>query len=729
MNDIIWVIRRKSLSIASVRYRTILPALGIESSNFRNIFVYKNYPRIKKSTTAVIFCKTFTPENIKFAKEAHSKGVKVFIELCDNIFLSHYTKESSALDPQEGFFEMLPYTSAIIVTANELKNTITANLPTQYKDLPFFISPDGIETEEILQREKRLFHQGHYLNFSNKITKTIKQLIRLLKKIVKFFIRQKLRINQEREDLINQLISDKGNKRYLCWYGNAGSSDGLFGMKDLVNINSTLKEIAIKFDTKLIVISNNKNLYNKIKDQFGIESEFLEWELSIMFRVFQFVDVVLIPNQLNHFSKGKSPNRTLFALEHGLPVVADITPALEPYQRYIFCGNWTQNISEIFTNPAAAQKKIEEFNREAKDALNPETIGKNLLNFIKSTPFRKNHFKNGVCFFIQFVQDSIFFEPLVEKLISSNYSFKIYILKSAIQKNPELTNFVLKYRTQSVVIKDELLDNHDFPFFYNISTVLTASESSLSPHRKAHLFVKLAQSHGIKCYTFQHGIENIGLTYSDEKQKASEISFASDKVFIWGKTEDLLENLHPSTKTKCISLGIINSTHKTISSQKNIIAIFENLHWTRYSTNYRDVFIQFIKDLALNYPNYQIKIKPHPAGKWAKIIGEEVKKFPNLFIIDSQGSSKELIAQARVVLSTPSTVILDSILHGRPTGLLSLNEQYPKYKDLPQVNTWKDVEKLLYQKSNDESAGIDNSFLKSIAVRTDAADHFMSNYL
>ncbi|MCA9395728.1 MAG: hypothetical protein KC649_01045, partial [Candidatus Omnitrophica bacterium] len=122
------------------------------------------------------------------------------------------------------------------------------------------------------------------------------------------------------------------------------------------------------------------------------------------------------------------------------------------------------------------------------------------------------------------------------------------------------------------------------------SEFITASESNAKPHRRTHAWVQYAIMQKLHTITYQHGFENIGLTYSDSEFPCEQIRFESKEIRVWVCEKLLHKNISPETRKKIrfISRPFIQLFPDTSTeTSKPIISVFENLHWSRYDDQYR----------------------------------------------------------------------------------------------------------------------------------------------
>jgi hypothetical protein len=150
-----------------------------------------------------------------------------------------------------------------------------------------------------------------------------------------------------------------GPVRTLCWFGNAGAPYARFGLTDLADIREPLLEVASRHRIRLIVVSNSHAAFVRIVVPLGLECEYRQWAEGVTEAALSESEIALIPNSMDSFSRCKSANRALFALAHGVPVVATATAALEPLAGCIETG-WVSGIERYLSDPAAVSAHLTE---------------------------------------------------------------------------------------------------------------------------------------------------------------------------------------------------------------------------------------------------------------------------------------------------------------------------------------------------------------------------------
>jgi hypothetical protein len=226
--------------------------------------------------------------------------------------------------------------------------------------------------------------------------------------------------------------------------------------------------------------------------------------------------------------------------------------------------------------------------------------------------------------------------------------------------------------------------------------LLTASESTTAAHRFGHALVKHANRQGLATITLQHGLENLGLT----SRVDGDHEFASKTVLTWGPPAALPRWVPYSRRRRCVGVGRPGMRGGEIhdlppwTQGRPIVAVFENLHWERYSPDYARRFVDDLMGAARALPEALFLIKPHPAGQWlTRNPGALAARPANLSVVDlgaaewRRTTAADLIFHACAVVTTPSTVALDAAEIGRPTAVAAYGLSLDAYAPLPMLGS------------------------------------------
>jgi len=505
-----------------------------------------------------------------------------------------------------------------------------------------------------------------------------------------------------------QPLVASSSSRKIVWFGNHGADHADFGMLDLLSIREPLERLASEFPLELVVISNNLKKFNNHISQIAIPSRYIEWSNESMTDHLRNADVVVIPSSLDDFSICKSANRTILALSHGVPVVATATPALETLRKCIEVDDFEGGLRLYLTDADHVKRHVQKGQECIEQLYGQQTIGQlwnNVINEAIQAQGKTDIYESPeLIIAIHLPQDIDLAKPILEAAQQHGLRCVIWTSLAAVQRWPQLLKWIqgldLGWNIFPVDLKD--FDKSMFPD--SVYALVTITETSLNPHQFTHQLTKLANSAGIYTATMQHGYENVGLSYSDELQDIKHIKFAAHQIFTWGHLETLHTEICLKTKLKCYPVGCPKpdvveqaSINDWDWNGRPVIGIFENLHWHRYSEEYREFFLGGVSHVAKAFPGVVFLIKSHNAGMW--LTGRYDGKLPemdNLILIDpkdpqwSSITAPQLFGHLVGVITTPSTVALDAARIKIPIAVVSQEIDLENYKPLPLIHSMED---------------------------------------
>lgn len=267
----------------------------------------------------------------------------------------------------------------------------------------------------------------------------------------------------------------------------------------------------------------------------------------------------------------------------------------------------------------------------------------------------------------------------------------------------------------------------------NYDVLLTGTESSIPSHTLGHRLTERANQLGLQTATIQQGLENVGLTYFDEKHDTS-VRFASKTIYIWGAREHLPKETPAETRRKCLPVGFPKPLYRESPTDEDVISVFENLHWHRYNDAYRKGFFADLAKLAEHFPDKRFVLKPHPKGLWALKHPCPCHLPANLVVAGQPGgeapacalTSRDLICRSRKVISTPSTVALDAALLDKDVAIYGGRIDVGYYRDLEILRTADDWIRFV---SGEDFTQQSRRFRERVTIGGDAAERIVSSLL
>lgn len=316
--------------------------------------------------------------------------------------------------------------------------------------------------------------------------------------------------------------------------------------------------------------------------------------------------------------------------------------------------------------------------------------------------------KIDILFILGLPQDVGVLLPLITEAHQRQISFRILIP----QRLQAIYSMIalLPYRDFIEIAAGDRNSLRQTLFRLGPKSMISGAESSAKPHRFAHRLTQIAKIFHIRTYTLQHGFENVGINYIDTDY-GDRIVIGSDIIFLWNRIEALPSLFAERIGEKCVATGrAILDTFAPLPASfqgKQMVSIFENLHWTRYEDSYRTAFGNALLRVATRFPRITFILKPHPSSFW---LGQFklAQTFPeNLHIIDRQIeegqklSAKDWLKYSVAAITTPSSIALDAASMGKPVAIAAFGMDLPAYQELPLLNTTEEWEEFITQATTD----------------------------
>lgn len=241
------------------------------------------------------------------------------------------------------------------------------------------------------------------------------------------------------------------------------------------------------------------------------------------------------------------------------------------------------------------------------------------------------------------------------------------------------------------------------PALLRSSALVTACDTTARPHARGYWLTRMARLCGLRTFTLQHGLENIGLTYYDAEYPPQRVDFASDIIFTWGPLSGLDPRVPEAIKRRCVPVGCPKVREparvpdvKLPFHRDKLVVVFENLHWSRYDGGYRERFLADLEAAAAAFPAVSFLVKPHHSGRWlSERFGGRLPASPNLMLADPKDpvwepyTAPALIKAADAVITTPSTTVFDSVCMGKPVAVAAYDIPVPLYEPLAIIRSSK----------------------------------------
>lgn len=761
-----WKVSTLVPHIASVRYRAVMPMLALEATYARSRLFSSGFDSNLDGLDALVIVKSFTPDDLRLAQLAADRGLPVVYDLCDNIFVPGYGGGGVAGSPAQVFLSIAKCVGCVVTTTEPLAGVIKEQVGT----VPVVVIPDGIETPDLGGRISRVLADAAAAEQAQRMpvmrlrvrhalrrvhtegVRAIPPLMDSLARRVGTAVRQRLNRTIARNGSGTLPAADRTRPtaKRIVWFGNHGAEHAAFGMLDILLFRDALEAMAAEQEVELVVISNNLQKYRSHIEPLNIPSRYVEWSVQQLEQELRAAALVIVPNTLDSFSACKSANRTVLALAHGLPVVATMTPALQPLAEFIHAGPPLDAFREILADlPSARGTSLEGF-RRAEVLFGMKSIQAHWLRLLDELPEAQGAPSNAaqpyLAVVLHLVQDLDLALPVLQVARIAGIACEAWCSSVLISKSPRV---LATLRSQDISFRvlpaEENLKSYRFPEATRV--LLTIAESNLGPHRVPRLLSEAADRQGLFVATMQHGFENVGLTYDEPLQSVDKVDFSAKRIYIWGPLQTLHSRVSDIVRARCVPVGCpkepwaaAEGVARLLPQAREIVGLFENLHWHRYTEHYRAAFMANVEALIRSFPEVLFVLKPHHAGLWlTRHYEHEKPASDNLLIADPQSPEWEhhtagaLMTHMSAVITTPSTVALDAARMGLPVAVVADDlrlENYSPLSLLADQADWIDfVRRALDRGSRGNLEELSSRFVDRVITPGNAAQRIVDDLL
>lgn len=473
----------------------------------------------------------------------------------------------------------------------------------------------------------------------------------------------------------------------VLWFGNAGHSHGDYGIPTILRFATALHRVHQETPIELCVVSNNRAKFSEYLRSLAVPTRYVEWDPAGIFEHLRKADVVILPNSNDEFSRTKSANRVLLSLACGTPVVAEDFAGLELLRPAVACEDKLIGLRRYLVDKRGAED-IALAQTIMSEHFSMPAVGAQMSDALNEVRAADQRHQANILFVFDLIQDLEVLKPVIRHF-ASRKEWRIRVLASnfVCAHSPSLLQFLSAQGIEPERMeRDEILADQG-SLLLSASLVFLASETNLGPHRVAHHIARMARRADIPALTFQHGLENEGLTYFGENKS---VHFASQKILVWNDLDKMQDQVTKDTFHKCLPIGLFKEMRPGPAARSvrerighpQVVGVFENLHWERYSDEYRAAFVDCLISTARARRDYCFLVKPHPAGRWFTLTNERHEHMPkNILTIDnsddywSQVSGTELAGLVDAVVTTPSSVAVDAALAHVPVSVFAQNMQ------------------------------------------------------
>src|ERR671939_2099026 len=96
MATICWRVPAGDADIASIRYRCLIPMRHLEPLGIDSDVSWGEVDPLRSRPRALIFVKALDDADVYHAERAAAEGIRVLVDVCDNVFADGYRPEAAA---------------------------------------------------------------------------------------------------------------------------------------------------------------------------------------------------------------------------------------------------------------------------------------------------------------------------------------------------------------------------------------------------------------------------------------------------------------------------------------------------------------------------------------------------------------------------------------------------------------------------------------------------------
>ncbi len=286
--------------------------------------------------TVVIQSKPLSSSDLKFAREAKRRGIKVFVDICDNPFAKFSYNPISSAHQLLLMKRLMHIADHLTVPTSVMKGVFEAH---GYHSFPISVVPDiaipaGWE-RDAQQLFKHFSSEPCGLNDTASCVKT-------------------LSIGSARTQYADKFEQrrNSGIPLSVLWFGLAKSKFGLMGLESLQQCLVALESVHSETALELNVVSSDEHLFDKLISRASFPTHYHNWVPGKVHELLERTDVAVLPTSDDPFNRVKSANRMLLALGMGVPVVTPPHPSLEHLGDAVWTGGVAEGVQTLTSDPA-----------------------------------------------------------------------------------------------------------------------------------------------------------------------------------------------------------------------------------------------------------------------------------------------------------------------------------------------------------------------------------------
>lgn len=362
-----WYLNSEETQSASTRYRCYHFARVVTDRFHSRYFTdFSKFEEALHDLDVIVIVKRMDRLVVQLVALAETRGIPVFLDICDDLMNERYAKNADGINLL--YFKGISSSLAgVLVPSAEMADQIERYV----RDggaawLPIHVVPDIAETYEIYRATEE-FVTGKRLPALSAVPPVL----------------------------------PKTDRRRIIWFGNFGASYSNFGIFSLKPYLKDLREVAKSVPLELIVVSNNKAVYDALVENCMFPTAYVPWSAEAVYKLLETADLAILTSSNDIFGTLKSSNRVLQSLAVGVPVLAPKGSAVAEFDAVIPAGR-TSDLLQQMLGPTRS-RFVEPRLAAAKQILSrytPEVLGEAWARLVRSAVERRRRPAGGNIVFL-----------------------------------------------------------------------------------------------------------------------------------------------------------------------------------------------------------------------------------------------------------------------------------------------------------------------------------------
>ena len=303
------------------------------------------------------------------------------------------------------------------------------------------------------------------------------------------------------------------------------------------------------------------------------------------------------------------------------------------------------------------------------------------------------------------------FHGILERLNQRGYiELRVFTSSNFLRKRPYCKQFYNEANLLPVIRLSRLYKLITRPWIKGLDALLVIDDPTKDTVKNPRLCKHLLAAN-LPTILFQHGVVQENITHK-LSPLAEPVKLHSDLIFLFEELTNNRSIFSEHTISRICRSGFIKKLNFTPNSLRyaEILSEFDQrilfAHSFRSLDHYSNFevsnYFQMVREFAIQHPKIAIILRPHRGkqkNSHKKFDNELRRMCSNVFLANQRSGllrgalMNDLLAMSDILVTTPSTAILDAIYMNIPVAV-TLNDSN-KFMSLPQVNDFISLQRFL----------------------------------